>query len=69
MPGFAKHKHELSAAEYPQKVADGKLHDATLSFQLQNGFELRGVLENYIHDDAADDWSALIVCEDPEYAS
>ncbi len=69
MPGFADHKHELSAAEYVEKVAAGELYDTTLSFQLQNGFALRGVLENYIHDEATDGWSALIVWEDPEHSS
>ena len=68
MPGFADHKHELSAADYAGKVAAGELYDATLSFQLQNGFALRGVLENYIHDEATDGWSALIVWEEPEHA-
>ena len=66
IPGFADHKHELSAAEYVEKVAAGELYDPTLSFQLENGFEVRGVLENYIQDEETDGWSALIVWEDPE---
>jgi len=67
IPGFADHKHEMSAAEYVSKVVAGTLYDATLSFQLGNGFEVRGVLENYIDDEATDGWSALIVWENPEY--
>ncbi len=68
IPDFAKHKHEMSAAEYVEKVAAGELYDATLTFQLENGFRVRGVLENYIHDEATDSWSALIVWDNPDYA-
>ncbi len=64
MPGFVDHKAHLSAAEYVEKVAAGELYDPTLTFQMENGFQLRGVLENYIHDEATDNWSALIVWED-----
>jgi GNAT superfamily N-acetyltransferase len=67
IPDFGKHKHEMSAAEYVEKVAAGDLYDATLSFQLENGFEVRGVLENYIEDEETDGWSALIVWENPDY--
>ncbi|MDG2335188.1 MAG: GNAT family N-acetyltransferase [Myxococcota bacterium] len=67
MPDFVNHKADMSAAEYVEKVAAGKLYDATLTFQLGNGFEIRGVLENYIEDEATDGWSALIVWENPDY--
>ena len=67
MPGFADHKREMSAADYVAKVAAGELYDSTLSFQLRNGFEVRGVLENYIRDEATDGWSALIVWENPDH--
>ena len=69
MPGFADHKHELSAAQYADKVVAGELYDPTLSFQIENGFAVRGVLEKYIHDDATDGWSALIVWENQEHSS
>ena len=61
LPGYAEHKSEMSASEYCDKVVAGELYDGTLSFQLQNGFEVRGVLENYIEDDATDGWASLIV--------
>ena len=67
IPGFADHKKEMSAAEYMQKGADGELYDSTLSFQIENGFEVRGALENYLRDEATDSWSALIVWENPDY--
>ncbi len=67
IPGFADHKHELTAAEYVAKVSAGELYDATLTFQIEHGFEARGVLEGYIDDEGTDGWSALIVWENPEY--
>jgi len=46
--GYADHIHAMSAAEYVDKVAKGELSDATLTVQLENGFEVRGVLADYI---------------------
>jgi hypothetical protein len=53
----------MTAAEYVAKVVAGELTDPTLSFQLSNGFEVRGLLDNYIEDAADDGWAALIVWE------
>ena len=67
MPGFADHKHEMSAEEYVAKVAAGELYDSTLTFQMENGFEIRGVLADYLRDEATDNFSALIVWENPDH--
>ena len=61
IPGYADHKASLSAAQYVEKVAAGELYDPTLTFQVRNGFEVRGVLENYMHDPTVDSWASLIV--------
>lgn len=68
IPGFADHKDLLTAEEYVAKVAAGELYDSTLSFQIANGFEVRGVLAGYLRDEATDDHAALIVWENPEAA-
>lgn len=65
--GFADHKAVMSAADYVDKVAAGELYDRTLSFQLENGFEVRGVLADYIDDPDIDGWAALIVWSNPDY--
>ena len=65
--GFADHKHQMSAVEYVDKVAKRELYDATLTFQLDNGFEARGVLADYLDEPALDNYAALIVWESPEY--
>jgi GNAT superfamily N-acetyltransferase len=61
MHSFAHHKHEMTADEYINAVRDGEIYDQTLSFQLDQGFELIGALENYLADESTDGWSALIV--------
>jgi GNAT superfamily N-acetyltransferase len=67
MHNFVDHKHELSADEYIRKVDAGEIYDATLTFQKENGFRLLGGLENYLADAATDNWSALIVWDNPDY--
>ena len=57
----------MAAAEYVDKGAKGELYDATLTFQLSNGFEVRGVLADYLEEEAIDNWAALIVWENPDY--
>ena len=61
LPGFFHHKDRMSIHEYVEKVVAGELRDPTLSFQLSNGFEVRGLLENYMEDEADDGWATLIV--------
>lgn len=67
IPGFFDHKTSMTAAEYVERVVDGTLLDSTLSFQLANGFEVRGMLENYMEDEADDGWATLIVWENADY--
>ena len=61
MPGFANHKMDMTASEYIDAVRSGDIYDATLTFQMEQGFELVAPLENYMADEATDGWSALIV--------
>ena len=65
--GYADHKHNMTAAAYCDKVAKRELYDSTLSFQLDNGFEVRGILTNYLEEPAIDNRAALIVWENPDY--
>lgn len=61
IPGYAEHKDSMTAEEYVGKVAAGELYDRTLSFQIRNGFEVRGVLEDYMSDPTVNSWASLIV--------
>ncbi len=63
IPGFFHYKADMTAADYVAKVVAGALYDPTLTFQLENGFVVRGLLENYMADEADDGWATLIVWE------
>ncbi len=67
IPGYAEHKALLSPQAYADKVVAGELYDSTLSFQLNRGFEVRGLLRDYIKDAASDNWATLIVWDNPDY--
>ena len=67
IPGYADHKGEMSAADYVAKVSAGELYDATLTMQIANGFEARGVIADYITDPAVDNWASLIVWNNPDH--
>ena len=56
MPGYARAtRRKRNRAESPQQYLDmvlgGKIHDPVLRFQLANGFEPQGVLQNYLPED------------------
>jgi hypothetical protein len=42
------------------------LYDATLSFQVHQGFEIVAALPGYLTDPAVDDYAALIVWRNPD---
>ena len=67
MPGYPKHRRALSVPEYVNKVVSGEIVDPTLSFQLKNGFVVKGLLEDYIEDAASENWSTLIVWDNPDF--
>ena len=66
IPGYADHIDEMSAQTYIDRVVAGELYDPTLTFQLENGFEARGVIENYLDDPSVGNNSVLIVWENPD---
>jgi len=67
IPGYADHKHHMTAEEYIAEVRARRLYDRTLTFQLDNGFEAPCALENYIEDPEVDNWAALIVWHNPDF--
>lgn len=67
LPGYADHKDDMSAEDYLAKVAAGELYDATLTFQIENGFQPRAVLNDYMQDETVDNHACLIVWDNPDY--
>lgn len=68
IPGYIDYKATLSVHEYVDKVVAGELSDPTLSFQLRNGFRVRGLIPHYIDDSASDNWATLIEWVNPDVA-
>lgn len=60
LAGFHTHKASMSAPAYIEAVVRGELYDPTLSFQINQGFEVIAALENYLEDPDTDSWAALI---------
>ncbi len=60
IPGYAEHRHSLSAPAYIDAVVRGELTDPTLTFQLHQGFEVVCPLPDYLHNPEVDNWAVLI---------
>jgi len=65
--GYGDYKEKLSVEDYVQQVVDKKIFDATLSVQLRRGFQVKGIIQNYVDDASCDNKAALIVWENPDY--
>lgn len=66
IPGYADHRHTMTADEYVDAVRRGVLVDPTLSFQLHHGFEAVCALPHYVTDPKVDDHAVLIVWRNPD---
>jgi predicted amidohydrolase/GNAT superfamily N-acetyltransferase len=64
---YAEHAEEMSPQEYAQRVAAGEFRDLVLSFQLREGFQLRGVMPNYLRDAKSHNHGSLIEWLNPDY--
>jgi predicted N-acetyltransferase YhbS len=53
IPGYAAVANELSPEAYVADVVAGRRKDPVLSFQLANGFRVRGIIPSYLADDQA----------------
>ncbi|MBV7334874.1 hypothetical protein KFU94_42875 [Chloroflexi bacterium TSY] len=53
----------MTIHEYVDQVVAGELYDPTLSFQLHHGFQVHGLIENYMSVAASDGWASLIIWE------
>ena len=48
IPGYGRVAARMSAEQYVEEVIAGRRHDPVLSFQLANGFAVRGVIPAYL---------------------
>jgi GNAT superfamily N-acetyltransferase len=59
----------LTAEGYVAKVQTGELHDPVLSFQLREGFVVRGILFDYLRDPASRNYATLIEWLNPAFVA
>ena len=67
LPGYMDHKDKLDIDTYLDKVKSGELFDPTLSVQLRNGFRAIRPLKDFFIYPKSDNWSVLILWENPDY--
>jgi GNAT superfamily N-acetyltransferase len=67
LPGYHRHADKLSVAQYVLHVHQARLHDPTLSMQIRNGFQVKGILYEHICDPRSNNCATLIVRENPYY--
>ena len=64
---YAEKADRMSPQEYAQRVVAGEFRDLVLSFQLREGFQLRGVMPNYLRDPKSHNHASLIEWLNPDY--
>lgn len=67
LSGYDEVHPALTPEEYVQKVKNGELRDKVLSFQLSQGFIVRGILRNYITDPMSHNLASLIEWLNPDH--
>lgn len=64
---YREHAAECSPEEYVKRVETGEVYDKVLSFQLREGFQVRGILRNYILDEHSCNLATFIEWLNPDY--
>jgi len=59
--GYEKVKDKMSVEEYFEKVRSGEMFDPTVSVQQKIGFEIVGLMKDYVHDPTCGNAGAVIV--------
>ncbi|TMN23260.1 GNAT family N-acetyltransferase [Lentibacillus cibarius] len=69
IPNYYKYADQLTPDEYASEVIHGRIYDPVLTFQYNNGFQLRKVMRNYLKDDNASLTNAtLMEWHNPSFA-
>lgn len=64
---YSQHAEKMSPQEYAPRVVAGEFRDLVLSFQLREGFQLRGVMPNYLRDAKSHNHASLVEWLNPDY--
>ncbi len=64
---YAEHADRMTPEEYAERVVAGEMRDLVLSFQIREGFVLRGVMPHYLRDARSHNYASLIEWLNPDY--
>lgn len=67
IPGYARYRAQMPVAAYVEQVVRGGLRDPTLTFQLSQGFDVRGIIEGYLDDSVTGGAVPLILWTNSDY--
>lgn len=65
--GYNEHAENLTPQAYVTEVENGHVQDLVLSFQLREGFVVRGLLKNYIQDPLSKNYATFLEWINPDY--
>lgn len=65
--GYSEYVDRMTPDQYVSAVERGELFDSVLSFQLREGFVVRGILRHYLFDPHSRNFASLIEWENPDY--
>lgn len=66
--GYSKHQHKMPIEEYVGKVIKGELNDPVLSIQLRRGYNVWGIIPDYLEDPTCANYGVFIVWRNPDIA-
>lgn len=70
LPNYYNYSDEMSPQLYAMKVIWGDIYDPVLRFQIGEGFQFCGIVENYLHGDKESlEYASLIVWINKNYKS
>ncbi len=67
LSGYEEVADRMTPEDYVAKVVEGELSDPVLSFQLREGFVVRGIMRNYITDPRSRNLASLIEWINPDH--
>ncbi|MCB0358372.1 MAG: bifunctional GNAT family N-acetyltransferase/carbon-nitrogen hydrolase family protein [Bdellovibrionales bacterium] len=67
LPGFTKYAGKYTPEEYVRAVATGSVKDPALTAHLRAGYEVRGVLLDYVSDRSSLNYATLLEWKNPNF--
>ncbi len=64
--GYHRHRDVMAIEAYVAQVVRGEIQDATLSVQLRRGYNVYGIIPDYLDDPSSANYGVLIVWRNPD---